>query len=295
MTQMLSARKIADGLIFGEGIRWCKGQIVLSDMVGRRVVSVDPQTGAVDTLMEVPEQPNGIVVTDDGALLILSMFDRKILKRDVDGTVSEYADLSSIATGYLGDVVMDAGGTLYVDDVGSRVLHGEAPAANGRVIRVRPDGRFDELLGGIGFPNGIVISADAKRLYLSHSMAQPSSIFAYDIDADGALSGERLFAVTPAPTDGMGIDDADGIWACVAAGDAGVYRYDREGQLTHRVMTEGYEPISCAIGGPDGKTMAIVGIEALHGKNIFEEMRHKRVHAAVFLADVPFIKDKARP
>lgn len=267
----IDARKVADGLIFGEGIRWLGDRIVLSDMIGKRVVSVDPATAEVATLLDVPEQPNGLVVTEAGDLLVLSMFDRKILKRAADGTVSELFDLSHIATGYLGDVVQDAQGNLYVDDVGSRVLHGEPPAANGRVIRISTDGRIKEVLTGAGFPNGIVISADGKRLYLSQSLKQPYTIFAYDIADDGSLSGERPFVSPPAPTDGMGIDDDDGVWCCVAAGDAGVYRYSRDGTLTHIIRIPDCEPIACSIGGPDGRTMAITGIKALHGKNILRK------------------------
>jgi sugar lactone lactonase YvrE len=293
--EALAARKIADGLVFGEGIRWRQDKIVLSDMLGRRVVSVDPSDGAITTLLEVKEQPNGLAVTDADELLVLSMFDRKILKCSTDGSVTDYADLSSIATGYLGDVVSDDAGNLYVDDVGSRVLHGEAPAANGRIIRVRPDGQAEVLLTDLGFPNGIVITADGKRLYLSQCLSQPPAIFQYDVEADGALSGGRRFVTPPGTTDGMGIDDADGVWACVASNDAGVYRYDSSGALTHQILIDGYEPIACSIGGPNGRTMAITGIEALHGKNIFEEMRHNRVRAAVFLADVPFPKLRARP
>ncbi len=293
--EVIVARKVADGLIFGEGIRWYNDSIVLSDMVAKRVVRVGPHDGSIETLLEVPNQPNGLAVTDDGDLLILSMFDCKILRRKPDGSVSIYADLSSIATGYLGDVVLDAAGVLYVDDVGSRVLHGEPLAANGRVIRVTPEGKVDTLLSGLAFPNGIVISADGKRLYLSQTLSSPASIYAYQIGEDGSLSDEKLFVTPPAPTDGMGVDDADGVWACVAFGDSGVCRYDRSGTLTHRVSIDGYEPISCSIGGPDGRTMAITAIKALHGKNIFEEMRNKRVEACIFVAEVPFENRTARP
>jgi sugar lactone lactonase YvrE len=293
--QVITARKVAEGLIFGEGIRWYNDRIVLSDMAGKQVVRIDPRDGSIETLLDVPNQPNGLAVTDDGDLLIMSMFDCKILRRKPDGFVSVYADLSSIATGYLGDVVLDAAGVLYVDDVGSRVLHGEPPAANGRVIRVTPDGKVDTLLSGLAFPNGIVISADGKRLYLSQSLSSPASIYAYQVAEDGSLTDEKLFVTPPAPTDGMGVDDADGVWACVAAGDADVYRYDRSGTLTHRVSIDGYEPISCSIGGPDGRTMAITAIKALHGKNIFEELRNKRVQTCIFVAEVPFENRTARP
>ncbi|WP_371999879.1 SMP-30/gluconolactonase/LRE family protein (plasmid) [Tistrella mobilis] len=293
--QLIPARKVADGLVFGEGIRWQGDRIVLSDMIGRRVVRVDPADGRIETLLEVSGQPNGLAVAETMDVFILSMFDGKVLRYGNDGAVSVHADLSSVVTGYLGDAVLDAGGTLYVDDVGSRILHGEPPSANGRVIRITADGRVDTLLTGLSFPNGIVISADGRRLYLAQSLSQPPSIRSYSIGEDGSLADEQLFVVPPAPTDGMGIDDDDGVWACVAAGDAGVYRYDRTGRLTHRVVIEGYEPISCSIGGPDGRTMAITAIQALHGKSIFDEMRAGRVQAAVFLADVPFEKRMARP
>jgi sugar lactone lactonase YvrE len=106
------AEKIATGLIFGEGIRWTGSDVVLSDMAGRRVVKLDSGSGDIEKLyaFEGDNRPNGLVCPDDGSILILSMIDRKIL-RFKDGEVSVYADLSKVATGYLGDVVMDFRGT----------------------------------------------------------------------------------------------------------------------------------------------------------------------------------------
>ncbi|MGH8598860.1 MAG: SMP-30/gluconolactonase/LRE family protein, partial [Gammaproteobacteria bacterium] len=59
--QEIIARKVAGGLLFGEGIRWTGSAIVLSDMLGRRVVQVDPGSGTVTTLVEVENQPNGLI------------------------------------------------------------------------------------------------------------------------------------------------------------------------------------------------------------------------------------------
>jgi sugar lactone lactonase YvrE len=294
-TEELTARKVATGLLFGEGIRWRGDTIVVSDMIGRKVVRVDPSSGAIATLLDVPEQPNGLVVCDDGTILVLSMFDRQVLRLDNEGGTRLHADLSSLATGYLGDVVQDAQGNCFVDDVGTRVLHGELPAPVGKVILVRPDGSAETLLSDLAFPNGIVLSADGRTLYLSQSQATPAGIFAYDVEEGPRLTNERRLVTTDGPIDGMSIDDEDGIWACMLASDLGVCRFDQQGNLTHRIDLPGHEPIACSIGGSDGRTMCITAMESLEGKNIFEEMREKRVRSSIFLADVPFAKRLSRP
>ena len=55
------------------------------------------------------------------------------------------------------------------------------------------------------------------------------------------------------------------------------------------------EPIACTIGGRNGRQLFISAIEALGGKNIFEEMMAKRVRANIWVADIPFDKGQARP
>lgn len=290
----LTPRKVADGLLFGEGIRWMGERIVLSDMLGLVVLAVDPSSGRKETLARVPEQPNGLVVDRDGSLLILSMFDRKVLRRHAEGSIVEFADLSSIATGYLGDAVQDAAGNLYVDDVGRRVLHGEAPAPVGQVILVRPDGSAEAILKDLAFPNGIALSADGKRLYLVQSVSAPPGITVHGVANDGSLDQGQQFVTTDTGTDGIGIDDDEGIWACMIRDEA-IVRFDREGQVTHRVVMTGYDPVACSIGGSNGRTMCITAMKSIGEKNIFEEMVAKRVESSVFVVDVPFPKMRARP
>ena len=294
----LQAEKIAEGLVFGEGIRWAKDAIILSDMIGRRVVRIDPATGDIQTILTVENQPNGLVYLDDGSILVLSMFDRKILKV-TDGDVRIYADLAEVTTGYLGDVVMTADGSLYVDDIGSRVFHGEPPGSNGRLVRVSPTGEISVQLENLSFPNGVTVSADGRRLYLVETMAstatRSSSINVYDIDSAGALSsGRRLVELPGKIFDGMCMDDEDGLWPCAPSTNE-VLRFDSAGQITHRIAMPGINPIACAIGGPDGRTMAITGTEDIGDKNMFEEMRAGRVRASVWTAMVPFARERARP
>ena len=294
MTAMkLEARAIAGGLMFGEGIRWLGSDaIVLSDMLGQRVVKIDVNSGLITGLLEVPSQPNGLVVMDDGALLVLSMFDRKILRLASGGHVEVMIDLESLTTGYLGDAVRSASGHLYVDDVGTRVLHGDKPAPIGRVIHISPEGQARSVLEGLAFPNGVAISADGRRLYLAESFKK--TIDVYQITQDGALVDGRLLAKTPYPVDGVSLDDEDGVWACMPSGGV-IHRIDPEGATTHEIFILGHEPIACSMGGPNGSTLCVTAVETLAGKNIFEEMMAKRVRASVFIVDTPFTKRAARP
>lgn len=290
--QDIKVRKVAEGLIFGEGIRWLGDRIVLSDMLGRRVVEVNPASGAIRTLLDVPEQPNGLVVLDDGAVLVLSMFDGKILRLDPEGGISAYADLRALMTGYLGDAVLHPGGGLYVDDVGTRVLHGEKPAPVGRLILVTPDGSARVVLEGLAFPNGVVISPDGLRLYLAQSHTRTIDVF--DVAPDGGLSDRRRLIEFANNIDGVGIDDEEGVWPCLPT-KREIVRVDPSGEVTHRIAMPGFEPIACSIGGPDGRTMCITAIEDIGEKNLFEEMMAKRVRASVWLAEVPYPKARARP
>ena len=290
--QEIIARKLATGLLFGEGIRWTGRMIVLSDMLGRRVVQVDPVSGTVTTLAEIENQPNGLIALANGDLLINSMFDCKLL-RLCGGVLSEYCDLSALATGYLGDIVDDGKGGYYVDDVGARVLHGEKPAP-GRLIYVAPDRRVRVVKDQLAFANGVVISPDGRRLYLAETMI--SAIKTYDIGADGALGEGKLFADFSGTSriDGLTMDGEEGCWACLLDSDR-VVRVSRDGTRTHAVIVPDSEPIACTIGGVTGNQLFVTAIESLGGKNIFEEMMAKRVRANVWTATIPFGKGNARP
>lgn len=293
----ISAEKVAEGLIFGEGIRWTGSHVVLSDMAGQRVVKVDPSSGKVETIyaFEGDNRPNGLVCLDDGSLLIMSMFDSKILKYK-DGAVSEYADLSSVTTGYLGDVVMDTKGNLYVDDVGIRPFHGETLAPTGRVILVKSNGEISILLENLNFPNGISITPDGKTLYLVETfVGDHGELYAYDIEDDGTLSSRRFHAkVEGHKLDGMGIDDEGGAWLCVLTGSQ-IPRFDTSGKLTHEISMPGMNPVACTIGGEDGKTMFITGIDDIGDKNIMDEIKYKRAKTSIWKAKVPFTNAKGRP
>ena len=277
------AERVAGGFHFGEGQRAVGDRLVFSDMIGKKVLEFDRKTGNLKTLFDIPQQPNGLGVLPDGRLIVTSMFDAKLYV--VNGrTLEAYADLSSIVTGYLGDVVVDAQGRLYVDDIGPRVFHGETPAQKkGRLIRVDGPGRFKVVLENLLFPNGLVISPDGQMLYLAETMT--GRIVQCRISRDGDLSEPRPFVGLT--TDGMTGDRAGGVWACCPVGDEGVRRYDSAGRLTARVATPGGQPVACALAGAEQGELWMVGFETLAaGVNLFDAMRNGETKGILWRAKV---------
>ena len=277
------AERVAGGFLFGEGLRAIGNRLVFSDMIGRKVLAFDRTNGIMETLFEVAQQPNGLGVLPDGRLIITSMFDAKLYVAN-GRTLEEYADLSPIVTGYLGDVVVDRQGRLYVDDIGSRVFHGETPVQKkGRLIRVDGPGQFKIVLENLLFPNGLVISPDGEMLYLAESLA--ARIVQCRISANGDLSDPRPFVKLTA--DGMTGDRAGGVWVCGPFSDDGVLRYDSAGRLTARVATPGGQPVACALAVDEQDELWIVGFETLPaGANLFDAMRKGETKGVLWRARI---------
>jgi sugar lactone lactonase YvrE len=67
---------------------------------------------------EVREQPSGLGRLPDGRLLVVSMLDRRVLRREADGTLAVHADLGRFAGGNANDMVVDDQGRAYVGNFG---------------------------------------------------------------------------------------------------------------------------------------------------------------------------------
>lgn len=279
--------------LFGEGLRVLSdGRLVFSDMIGCRVLAADPDTGALTPLHEVTGQPNGLGLLSDGRLIVASMLDRRLLvtaNADPASPLEPYADLSGVATGYLGDLAVDAADRVYVDDTGARVLDGEPISACGRLIRVDGPGHHQVLAEGLSFPNGIGVDPDGQILYLGLSGAR--EVVQMRLWADGSIGEPRPYArQTP---DGLALEAASaggGVWVC-HPGKALVIRYDPAGRPTDEVelvLPGGGEgrAIACAVSA-DGATLWAVGIEALSpGADLFAAMAGKATVGHLWRADI---------
>ena len=118
---------LLDGQMFLEGPRWHDGKLWFSDMHAHQVKTVD-LNGHSEVIAEVAAWPSGLGWLADGRLLIVSMTDRKLLRRDPDG-LKVHADLSKLASFHCNDMVSDTKGRAYVGNFGYNLLADAAEEA----------------------------------------------------------------------------------------------------------------------------------------------------------------------
>jgi sugar lactone lactonase YvrE len=244
---------LLDDLAFPEGPRWHDGRLWFSDQHDKRVVAMTP-AGAAETIVEVPQQPSGLGWLPDGSLLVVSMLDRKVLRREPDGGLAVHADLSALAAGACNDMVVGPTGRAYVGNFGFDMYAGEKPRST-CVIAVEPDGSARVGAEGLGFPNGSVITPDGSTLLVGESMA--SQISAFDIAPDGSLSNARVWAkIEGATVDGMCLDAEGAIWsACPFTGR--VLRIREGGAVVDEVKGTHPGAFACMLGGDDRRTLFV--------------------------------------
>ncbi|KAJ9144517.1 Calcium-dependent phosphotriesterase [Pleurostoma richardsiae] len=299
----LTTKEVSDGLYFGESPRYRDGFLYVSDMIGRKIYTIDVSSGEKQILVEVENQPNGMCFHPDGSLIYSSMFDAK-LYRMKDGKSTLYADMSHVMTGYCGDMVIDKTGRVYMDDTGARVLHGETPRP-GRLLVIETDGTVKVAAEDIVFPNAVFISNDGNSLFVAETFRY--GLLKYDVEADGKLTN-RLDFWSPAVLPGVkeedmaanmiGIDggcmDAEGGMWLSMLGYEEFIRLDPKGNVTHRIKAHGHAT-ACTLGGKDGKTLYLVMNQVPEGENLFKAMVAKRTTCTIGAARVEVGRGQALP
>jgi sugar lactone lactonase YvrE len=246
---------VLDGLAFPEGPRWHEGRLWFSDMHADEVVAVTP-SGVRETIVHIENQPSGLGFLPDGRLLVVSMTDRRVLRRESDGTLVEHADLSSFASFHCNDMVVDAAGRAYVGNFGFD-LHGGVTACTTDLHMVSSSGVVTVAATDMAFPNGTVITPDGRTLIVGET--QGGRLTAFEIAADGSLSNRRVWAAVPDGSlpDGICLDAEGAIWsACPRTGR--VFRIAEGGEVLAAVQVDaGQFAFACMLGGEDGQTLYV--------------------------------------
>jgi sugar lactone lactonase YvrE len=197
-----------EGIVLGESPRWHDGRVWFSDWGAHQVIALDPG-GSHEVVVTVPSMPMCIDFLPDGRLLVVDSAQRRVLRREPDGTLVTHADLSRVSKKPWNDIVADDRGNAYINSIGFDFPGGEF--APGLVVLVTPDGTVEQVADGLAFPNGMAISPDGATLIVAESYANRLS--AYDIAGDGTLGSRRVWAETPGDhPDGICLDAEGAAW-----------------------------------------------------------------------------------
>jgi len=249
-------RTLADGLQFPEGPRWHEGALWFSDMRARTVLRLDLAGGAPETVLTLEHQTSGLGWLPDGRLLIVSMEDRRLMRREPDGAVVEAADLSPYAAFHCNDMLVDGAGRAYIGNFGFDAANSEPRGAT--LCRADPDGTVTVVADDLAFPNGTVLTPDGRTMIVAESVGH--QLTAFDVDGRGDLSGRRVWAALEgAAPDGMCLDAEGAVWVASPI-SKDVLRVAEGGRILGRVATGPRRPLACMLGGDDRRTLLIASV-----------------------------------
>ncbi|MFI5612095.1 SMP-30/gluconolactonase/LRE family protein [Amycolatopsis sp. NPDC051903] len=265
---------VLEGLAYLECPRWHDGRIWFADFYTYRVLSAAPDGSDLRTEAEVPQQPSGLGWLPDGRLLVISMRDARLLRREPDGTLVTHADLSGHVKGHPNDMVVDAHGRAYVGEFGFDLMGGQ-PLETAVLLRVDPDGTVTTVADDLWFPNGSVLTDDGVLL-VCETFA--NRVTAFDVTGDGSLTNRRTWAtfgeqptartqdalfpqVTVAP-DGCCLDADGALWIADAIGNRAL-RVHEGGAIADEIPA-GTGIFACTLGGTDGDTLFLCAAPDFH-------------------------------
>ncbi len=266
MTSKRTLTTLFEGGCYFECPRWREDRWWVSDFYRHAVCTYDRE-GHEQRVVEVEAQPSGLGWLPDGDLLVVSMKDRRVLRRSADGSVGTHAQLSELTTGHLNDMVVDGQGRAFVGNFGFDLMAGGHPAP-ASLVRIDPGGAAAIVAQDLWFPNGMMITDDGTLIVAETFAAR---LTAFDIQPDGSLAGRRVWAQvqpTPEPADtetmlsavsfapdGCALDAEGHVWAANALG-AAVCRVAPGGRIVDEItMPEGLGVFACGLGGEDGRTL----------------------------------------
>ncbi|MGW2832046.1 SMP-30/gluconolactonase/LRE family protein [Streptomyces sp. NPDC001286] len=257
--------------------RWAEGplyvpawrQLVWSDIPNDRLLRWDEASGAVSVFRHPAGHVNGNTLDRQGRLVSCEQGNRRVTRTEPDGTVTVLADrYDGKRLNSPNDAVVRSDGTIWFSDPDFGILsdyeghRAESEIGACNVYRIDPaSGRV--LLAADGFegPNGVILSADERRLYVSDSRAARIRVF--DVADDGTLSGGKVFAAAEEGVhyDNIRLDDQGRLWA--AALEDGVHCYDPDGTLIGRLRVPG-TVANVAFGGPKNNRLFITAATTVY-------------------------------
>jgi sugar lactone lactonase YvrE len=250
MTTRLASTFLVDGFVYGEGPRWHDRRLWFVDTQGDAILTVD-EHGTLEHAVAT-HHPAGLGWFPDGTLVFSTMHSAQIKTIAADGTMSVLVDLNDRAWS-TNDLVVGPDGRIYADLY--QKTEGGYPI--GEVVLVTPDGVTRSVASGLATPNGIAISADRSTLVVSETFS--GKLLAFTIEADGTLSGQRVFAdLGPERRpDGVCLDAEGAAW--VGSAYTGEFLRVRDGgEITHVIACPGDMAIATAMGGDDRRTLFLV-------------------------------------
>ena len=239
------------------------GTILFSD-IGNRILRYNPASGKTTVYRADSGKANGLMFDPQGRLVACEGANggnRRISITDRQGKVRTLADRwQGKRFNSPNDLAIDRGGRVYFTD--PRYVGDERREIDFEgVFLVDTAGKVSVATRDVQKPNGILLSIDSRRAYVSDNNPKGNRHLAmFSLSRGGLLIGKRvLFDFgSGRGIDGMTLDRQGNVYATAGSGPrAGVYVFDPGGKPLALIPTPG-DPTNCVFGtGDDAHTLYV--------------------------------------
>jgi gluconolactonase len=234
--------QVATGFTFTEGPIWNHAgrYLLFSDMPGDVRRKWSEAEGVVE-VMRPSNKCNGMTYEAAGTLLVCEHRTSSLIREHPDGTRETVAShFEGKELNSPNDVTVRSDGTIYFSDpwYGRMPVFGferERDLGFQGVYKIAPGGGDPELVVGrdeYEQPNGLCFSPGESLMYINDTPG--ALIKVYDVNADGSLSGGRMFfegvgsgVIEEGIPDGMKCDERGNIWV---TGPGGIWVISAAGE-----------------------------------------------------------------
>ncbi len=204
------------GIAFTEGPSWINGTLYFSSCYylskrGKEGLHILKPDGAVE-LLNNKIRTEGTMPLPNGNLAVCDLGNSSIIEMTMQGdlvrTLADSCD--GLPLGVPNDLITDKKGGIYFTQPNANKLPGNA------VYYINPEGNVIRVTGWdeLDAPNGCLLNPDNSKFFLGDY--QKPTIWVFDVNEDGTLSGKRPFAQvlignSPVIKDKIPISRADGM------------------------------------------------------------------------------------
>jgi len=246
-------KRFGGDFAFVEGPVWVTkdgGYLLFSDIYNSKTMKMS-QANQPSLYRRFTNAGNGNTMDAQGRLYTAERDGHRISRLETNGEVSVVADqYESKRFNSPNDVVVRKDGNVYFSDPASAAVLEKRELDFNGVYHVSPNGQVS-LVAKMTRPNGVALTPDGKTLYVADTTDR--KIIAYDLDAAGDTSNERVFIseINGGP-DGLRVAANGNVY--IAAGP--ILIYTPAGKLIKSISFPEVAA-NCEFGGPDLKTLFV--------------------------------------
>lgn len=237
-----------------------EGNVFFTDQPNDKIMKWSPD-GTISVYMEGAGRSNGLYFDNDGNLLSCADSNNELWMIDKNKNVTVLVkDFEGKKLNGPNDLWVDPkGGVYFTDPFYKRDYwtRTEKEIDQENVYYLLPD-KKKLVVAATDFvrPNGIVGSADGKKLYVADINANKT--YSFKINTDGSLSDRTLFA--PMGSDGMTIDNQGNVYLT----GKGITVFSMHGKEIEHIAVEEPWTANVCFGGKDQRTLFITASKSVY-------------------------------